>query len=119
MARDPLALAAGELRHQALIQAPSILRDSMGQPTTSWTPVFATRAKVESTTERQVYQNQQFTSEVTHIVTMRWPGTAVRIAPGMQVVIDGTHTYKIQAPNNVLQRNRVLKLMCLELNGAE
>lgn len=119
MPKDPLALAAGELRHQAVIQAPSAQRDSMGQPTTSWNAVLTTRAKVEATTERQLYQNQQFTSQVTHIVSLRWPGAAVSIAPGMRVVINGAHTYQVQACDNLFERNRVLRLMCLELNGAE
>lgn len=47
---------------------------------------------------------------------MRWPGASVTIAPGMQAVY-GSKTYKIQAVNNVDERNLILKLMTLELNG--
>ena len=110
-----LALPAGSLRHSIAVQSLSTKPDSFGQPQRTWTTILVARASIEAVLAREMYQSAQFTGQITHTVTLRWPGAAVSIAPGMQVVY-GAHTYKIQTVENVLERNRVLKLMCLSLN---
>lgn len=113
---NELALPAGSLRHSIEIQSPATSHDNFGQPLQTWTTVLTARASIEDVLEREMYQNGQFTGQVTHTIRLRWPGTAVSIAPGMQVIC-GAHTYTIQTAVNVQQRNRVLKIMALELNG--
>ncbi len=114
---DPLLLPAGSLRHSILIQSRSTQPDSFGQPLDTWNTVLVTRASIAIATQRELYQANQLTSQVSHTITLHWPGSAVVITPGMQIVY-GTHTYKIQDCDNVGERNRVLRLLCLELNGA-
>lgn len=107
-----------ELRHQVQIQSESSTPDSFGQPQPVWTTILTAWASVETINEKELYQAGALTSQVTHTITIRYPGSSVTIAPGMRVVY-GSHTYKLQACNNVDERNILLKLMCLELNGAQ
>lgn len=111
-----LALPAGSLRHTIAIQAPSATHDAFGQPSQTWATVLTARASIEDVVTREMYQNGQFTGQVTHTIRLRWPGTAVSVASGMRIVC-GAHTYTIQTAVNVGQRDRVLEIMALELNG--
>ena len=120
MPANQLAVAAGELRQKITIQAATTARDAFGQESTSWSTVLITRGSVEVAAARELYAagGSKFTSQVTHTITVRYPGSGVSIAAGMRATIPG-HTYLIQAPENVEQRNRKLKLMCLEIEGSE
>jgi hypothetical protein len=46
------------------------------------------------------------------LLTIRWPGASITLAPGMRVVF-GNNTYLVQAADNVLHRNRIVRLACL------
>lgn len=115
-ARNECAIAPGELRSLIQIQVQSSAQDDFGQPVDAWTTVLTTWASIEAITLGEAFQPNQFTSQVTHIVKMRW--TAVPVSGGMRVV-DGAQIYKIQAPENVAKRNRVLRLRVIEINGTE
>lgn len=119
MPANPLAVQAGSLRHSVSVQSLSITRDSFGEPKQTWSTVLQGRASIETVSGREMYEVGQFTGQVTHTITMRWPGSAAaKIVPGMQVVCDG-HTYKIQTVDNVRELNRLLKLMTLELDASQ
>jgi SPP1 family predicted phage head-tail adaptor len=113
---NDLSLPAGSLRHAITILTASSTQDAAGQPVATWTEVLATRGGIRTLTGREMTQNDQITSQVTHEITLRW--TPVTIAPGMRVSF-GSHTYQIQATENVLERNRVLRLQVLAVNDAE
>lgn len=110
------SLEPGDLRHVIQIQQRTTAPDPFGQPQPTWTTVLNTWSKIETLTLRELYQSGQFTSQVTHTITLRFP--AVTISPGMRAVFAG-HTYIVQAANNLEQRNTVLQLLVLELNEAE
>jgi head-tail adaptor len=121
MAYDPLAIDAGQLRHQITITVPNAgERNSFGQTTPSEsTTVLTTWAKIESTTGaayKQLIQSGVISSQTTHLITMRWPGSSVQIGPNMNVVF-GDQTYLVQGVDNVLQRNRVVRLFCQVIDG--
>jgi len=118
MMANPLSLAAGSLRHSISIDQRTTTTDSFGQPVDNWASVLVTRASIEMASERELYSAGMFTSQVTHIITIRWPGILVQIKPGMRVRF-GAHTYTIQAVDNVSERSRVLRLFVLEINGSE
>lgn len=110
------SIGAGELVHRITIQAQATTPDpSTGQPAVAWSPVLSTRARILTSGARELYQAQQYAPQLTHMVTIRWPG-AVVITSGMQVVF-GSRTFTIQTIENVQERNRVLHLMCIEING--
>lgn len=115
--KDPLAINAGELRHQVQIQQLSGGQAGDGSPMQEWTTVLTTFAAIMTASSREVYQASQFTAQVSHVIKIRWTNNAT-IVGGMQVAF-GSRTFKLQTVENVLERNRVLLLHCLELNGAQ
>jgi SPP1 family predicted phage head-tail adaptor len=120
MPYDPTSqLQAGDLRHSITITAASTTRDQYGQPSKIWNTVLITRAKIQSTTTssyKMLIQAGVETSQATHVITMRWPGSSISIESGMRVLF-GDNTYQIEAVDNVLNRNRVVNLFCMVPNG--
>jgi SPP1 family predicted phage head-tail adaptor len=117
---DPLQLQAGDLRHSITITEASSTRDSYGQPISTWNTVLTTRAKIEGTTSntyKQLIQAGVVSADTTDIITIRWPGSAVFLTPDMRVVF-GDQTFLIQGIDNVLRRNRVVKLFCMAIDQA-
>lgn len=115
---DPLAIDSGELRHPIQIQQQSASQTGTGAPVAAWTTILATQAKISTASSREAYQAMQFTALVSHVIKIRWPGTSVVILGGQQVVF-GSRVFKLQTVENVLERNRVLLLHCLEINGPQ
>lgn len=119
MAFDPLYIPAGSLRFQVTIQQPSTTRDDAGQPVSTWTTVLQTRARIESTTSpayKELVADGAIASQATDVFTLRWPGSSIDLAPGMRIQY-GDNTYLVQAVDNVLRRNRVVKLFCMAIDA--
>jgi head-tail adaptor len=117
MAFDPLYLLSGDLRHKVTIQQPSTTRDAAGQPVSTWITVLTTRAKIEGTTSntyKELVQDGAIASQATDVFTLRWPGSSIDLKPGMRVLF-GDNTLLVQAIDNVLRRNRVVKLFCMAI----
>jgi len=114
---DPLQLQAGDLRHSITIQAENTgTADAFGNPSSTWTNVLTTRAKIEGTTSntyRAMVQVTAVASQATDVITIRWPKQTIK--PGMRVQF-GDNTYLIQAVDNVLRRNRIVRLVCMAID---
>ena len=119
MAFDPLQLQAGDLRHSITIQAENTGNlDAAGNPSSTWTNVLTTRAKIEGTTSpayRAMVQAQSIASQATALITIRWPGRSITISPGMRIHY-GDNTYQVQAVDNILLRNRIVRLLCMAID---
>lgn len=114
---DPLALDAGRLRQVVQLQAQTMTPDAeTGEPSQAWETVLETRAEIRTASSKEAYQAQQFSAQVSHVVTIRWPGQSPVIRGGMRVQF-GSRYFTLQYPDNVLERNRVLQLYCMEING--
>lgn len=116
--KDPVVINSGELRHQVQIQKLETTQSSTGAPSTTWDTILTTMAAIMTASSREVYQASQFTAQVSHVVKIRWPGSGITLAGGMQVIF-GSRTFKLQTVENVQERNRVMLLHCLELNGIQ
>jgi SPP1 family predicted phage head-tail adaptor len=117
--RNPLVIPTGAKRNQVSVQSQAPTQDEFGGETANWNTVLTVMAAIATVSSKEMYQTgqtAQFTAQVTHMVTIDWPGASVPIAGGMQVVF-GTRTFVVQTVENVQERNRVLNLMCLEING--
>jgi SPP1 family predicted phage head-tail adaptor len=112
----PLRIDAGELRTKVQLQQPVSAQSATGMPQTDWTTVATVWAGFATAGTREVFQAGQLTSQVSHVVKIRWIATPLQA--GYRVLY-GTRVLKIQAIVNVLERNRVLLLHCLELNGVQ
>jgi|SRR5579859_4140946 len=109
-----LYMPAGALRHPVIIFTPSASADASGAPIQAWTTLLTARASIRTLTTREALQDSQLVSDVTHIITLRYVGNANRIVSGQRVVrVIGGDVFLIQGVDNVLFRNRVLKLTCL------
>ena len=109
----------GELRHSIQIQAASSTRDTAGQPVSTWNLVLTTRAKIENTNSRtfkESFAANALASQSTDVITIRWPGAAIDLLPGMRVLF-GDNTYLVQAVDNVQRRNRKVTLACMAIDG--
>lgn len=118
---NPLAINPGELRHQITIQSQSTTRDpATGEPSSTWNDVLATRASIATVSSLERYQRGsagEFVAQVSHLVKIRWPGASYGLAGGMRVMF-GMRTFVIQTVENVEERNRIVNLACLEVNGS-
>jgi len=115
--RDPLVVNPGELRHSIVIEQPQTSTpDSMGMSAVpvSWTTLRATWAAIYTAGGKETSQASQIVSQVSHVVKVRW--TADVIKAGYRVVF-GARVFTVQYAENVLERNRVLLLYCLEIDG--
>ena len=116
---DLLYIQAGELRHAIQVLEVSATRDAAGQPISTWTSVLSTRAKIESTSGRsykESFAGNALASQSTDLITIRWPGPGITLKPGMRVTF-GDNTFLVQAVDNVLRRDRVVRLACLVIDG--
>jgi SPP1 family predicted phage head-tail adaptor len=117
MPYDPLYLPAGDLRHSITIESTSVVNDEYGQPVSTWDVVLTTRAKIESTmgnAYKELVKDGAIASQSTDVVTIRW--TPIDLKPGMRVIY-GDNTLLVQAVDNILRRNRVVKLFCLQIDA--
>lgn len=116
--RDPLAIPSGAMRSEVTIERPPAAQDAYGQPGGTWTLVWTTLAAIATQSTREVYQASQFVEQITHRITVRWPGASIVLVGGMRVVF-GSRIFLVQTVENVQERNRVLHLMCLEINPTQ
>ncbi len=114
--RNPLVIPTGSKRNQISIQAQSTTQDDTGGEVQVWNTVLTVLAAMATVSSREMYQPPGFTAQVTHLVSIDYPGNSIPVAGGMRVLF-GTRTFVIQTVENVQERNRVLKLLCLEING--
>jgi SPP1 family predicted phage head-tail adaptor len=117
--RNPFSIPGGAKRHFVTVQTLSTTTDATGgQVPSDPTPVLSCMAAINTLSEREAYQTGQFSSQVTHRVSIDWPGPTPVLYAGMQVVF-GMRLFQVQAIDNVQERNRTLHLMCLEIDGGQ
>lgn len=112
---NPLAVSPGDFRHQVQLCHRSPTQDAFGQPVNTWTPYRTTLASIRNLSGQELFQSDEFTSASQIRIRMRW--TDDNTVPGDRILF-GARVYVVQICDNVLQRNRVLQLTCLEINGA-
>jgi head-tail adaptor len=115
--RDPLVIDAGELRHAVMIEQPQPgSSDTFGQsivPAT-WQTLRTCMAAIYTAGGRETSMAAQLVSNVSHVVKVRWTPDVIKA--GFRVVF-GVRFFTVQYCENVLERNRVLLLYCLEVDG--
>ena len=67
-----MAIQAGKLRDSITLQQRDAGQDGGGQPASTWTVWQTVWARVVSVRGSEELRNQQFSAEVTHVVTIRW-----------------------------------------------
>ena len=125
MALSP-RLRAGELRHRLMLVQPKNIQDSMGGTSLNDnTQIKKVWGKIEAFTG---YHDSLAASEIvaviTHKITIRNPG--IPVFSKMQVWFQGpdkintrVRQFQIEAVLNPDERNKMLYLLCLEINESQ
>lgn len=104
-------MRAGKLRQQLTIQRPVESRSSSGAPVESWATFAEVRGAVEPLSGRMLFAAQEFHSEVTTRIRLRY---LEGITASMRVVL-GAHIFLILYPPIDWEfRHRELQLLCKE-----
>ena len=113
---NPAFVRPGRFRHSVTLATASATQDSFGQPLTSWTNYLTINAEIAQLSGQQLFQGNEFTSAAQVRISFRWPGSAITIKVGDRVFF-GSHVYIIQIPDNLLMMDRLVNLICLEIDG--
>lgn len=110
------SIGAGELVHPIVISRPDPAGDSYGASVvaSAWLDVRTTRAAISTLTGRELVQASTLVSEASHVVTIRWTAAVIRAGYRVQF---GSRSFRVQYVDNVDERNRVIRLFCLEVNA--
>lgn len=110
-------MQAGKMRHRITIQAPVAATDPFQTATAgTWNDVLTCWARIETADPRVVYNSGSQTMQVSHVVTIRYPGSEYIIGPGYQIAY-GTRIFSIvKGMINEEERNRQLQLLAWEIN---
>jgi head-tail adaptor len=111
--QNPLAMPAGT-RQPFDVQAKTGPADANGEAT--WQTVLPAMGIFATGGSREVTLQRQFTGQTTHIITMVYP--YMTIDTGMRVCFKGRILTIIAPPENVQERNRILKLNCAEIGDS-
>src|SRR6266568_4466186 len=119
MARKlPTDIEAGELRHRVSIVQPSGGQDSMAgitQDPSQWTIVVSCWAEIQTWTGEMSLAAQEFMSVASHWITIRHPH--LTITAQMKVWFN-RRTFQILAVLNPTEQNKLLVLVCTEVNDS-
>ena len=113
-----IPVQVGALRHRVeIVNLQSGPQDVFGASSAPVKVPFATVwGRVQALQGKDLYQAEQFVSQVSHQVTIRY----MRGIKGGDYVVYDRRAFRIQAVINPEERNIILNLLCLENNdGSE
>jgi SPP1 family predicted phage head-tail adaptor len=115
--KNPVVTEPSELRHFVTIQRASQTGDSFGKSINpvAWDVLYTTWAAIYTAGGREVAQASHIVSGVTHVIKVRY-NTAVIMRANYRVVF-GPRYFTVQYVENVKERNIVLLLYCIEIDG--
>ena len=105
-------MRGGKLRRRVNIEQQTLVQDGTGNPVPTWNAFAANvPAEIVEASGREILQAGQVNPQRRLIVSLRY---MTGITPSMRIVY-GTRTFYIDSPPlNVNERNRELKITCLE-----
>lgn len=112
---------SGKLRHRVQIVKPTLAQDTTGGWTVNQdTIVLECWATIEALTGVEKFAAHEFTSNVTHSIWIRHPRSAIPggIQAKMQVWFD-TRQFQVESVLNPDERNKMLQLLCVEVNDSQ
>ena len=109
-------LRIGQLRHRIQIEQRSGTQDpDYGSQLDTWAPLKSIWAYIEPMAAQEVFNTQNWTSTVTHMITIRYDAifADTRIAAAYRATYAGRQ-FNIQGVINTDERNRVMVLAAAE-----
>lgn len=122
MPKTDSRLKIGELRHRLQLMKPyGPSQSSFGDVSlANYSPVRTMWGKVESITGRDVLAANQFSDQVTHLITIRHFRHNLDIFAKDQIWFQGAMTYvrqfQVEYVLNPDERNKTLMLLCVEID---
>lgn len=108
-------MRAGKLRWRIELHSDGTpAADSLGQMQPADTLLGTYWGAISTLGGAERVNAEQIKGEVTHRVTLRWPGASTTIVPKMRLVFK-TRTFNIVWIDNVDERNRQLDVYCQEV----
>jgi SPP1 family predicted phage head-tail adaptor len=110
-------LQAGKFRHQIRIVKPAGTQDSAGGANENENITIADNvwATIEALSGVEKFAAYEFSSEISHSVIIRY--SDYRVTADMQVEFQGRR-FQIEAVLNPDERNKMLQLLCIEVNDS-
>jgi SPP1 family predicted phage head-tail adaptor len=105
-------MKAGQLRHRVTLQSPTESQTGYGEPTLTWSTVSDIFASVEPLSGRERWNAQQFQSEATHQVRMRYRSG---VTSKMRIVWGSRTFHFMEPPRNTEERNVELIVLAKEM----
>lgn len=99
-----------QLRHRVKLQSKSVVQDSYGQETITWTDEAQIWASIEPISGREYFLAKQVQAETTHRIRIRYYS-------GVRAdwrVLYGTRVFNIESVINPEEANKEIILMCRE-----
>jgi len=113
---NEMGIRAGKMRQRLEIVLPGTSRDSFGGTTPGGgTSLGTVWGEVVALSGRDAVAAQSFSSIATHQVTIRY---IPNVTAKCQVKLY-RRTFQVEAVLNVEERNKVLKLICVEVNDSQ
>lgn len=101
------------LRHKITIEQPTEAVDAVGEPIATWTTYATRKAEVMPMGGRETFRLQQYFSDATAVILIRYDSLAKAITTKMRVSYD-SRIFNISSVINVDEMNREIKLVCTE-----
>jgi len=123
--RLPSEIAAGELRHRVQIVSPTGTQDGMGgvnaDKRSQWSVALTCWASVDAWTGSATLAANQFLATASHWIVIRHPRTfepTTQMKVWWQDFTGKDHTFQIEAVLNPTGQNKLLVLVCTEVNDS-
>ncbi len=88
-------MRAGDLRHRIRVQEKRETKNSVGETVTEWKDVICCRASIMPISGRENFSSEQFGSETTTKITVRWSKKHDSVTPKHRIVA-GDRIYNIE-----------------------
>lgn len=108
----------GGLRRKITFQQQDETVDGKGSVVPNWTDYYTCRAAIEPLQGRELMAAMQIQANISHRVSIRWPGASIMLSPKMRIV-RGARYFDVQAVLDLNESQREMQILCLERVGED
>lgn len=110
-------MQSGKLNRRVSILEQSSTQDESGQYVDTWKPILSTWASIRAATGKEVYAASGFTSQLSHVITLRYnPAVTIRSSHRVQYQ---DRIFDIQEVSDRDEGRAQINLLCLERNEGQ
>lgn len=106
-------MRAGKLRHMITLQSPTGTRDAVGERTTTWTHVMATKASITPVKSTERFIDPQLKGSITHKLRIRYASEIAAIDTSWRAVFEA-RVFVINGVRDIEEHHHEIELLCTE-----